>query len=54
MVNTVVSTDQIQNVQQNYTTDVDLNNDKKSDILMYDSNAIYVKYAQQESEHLSQ
>jgi hypothetical protein len=54
MINTVVNTDQVQNVQQNYTTTTDLNNDNKSDILMYDSNAIYVKYAQQKSEYLSQ
>ena len=54
MVNTVSSSDQIQNVKQTYTTDIDLNNDKLPDILMYDSNSIYVKYAKQESEHFSQ
>lgn len=53
MVNTVVSSEQSQKVQQTYTTNIDLNNDKFSDILMYDSNAIYVKYAKQESESLS-
>ncbi|MEI6775073.1 MAG: hypothetical protein WCL18_10300 [bacterium] len=54
MVNTVSSSQQVQNVQQTYTTNIDLNNDTFADILMYDSNAIYVKYAKQESEHFSQ
>lgn len=49
----MVSSEQIQNVQQTYTTKSDLNNDKVADILMYDSNAIYIKYAKQESEHFS-
>ena len=53
MVNTVSSNDQVQNVQKSYTTDIDLNNDKLSDILMYDANSIYVKYAKQESESFS-
>ena len=53
MVNTVISSEQTQKVQQTYTTKTDLNNDKFSDILMYDSNTIYVKYAKQESEHFS-
>jgi len=53
MVSTVTSSEQVQKVQKTYTTDIDLNNDKLSDILMYDSNTIYVKYAQQESEHFS-
>lgn len=54
MVNTVSSTVQIQSIQQRYTTDIDLNNDKLPDILMYDDNNIYIKYAQQESENFSQ
>jgi len=53
MVNTVTSSEQVLNVQQTYTTDIDLNNDKFSDILMYDANTIYVKYAKQDSEHFS-
>lgn len=53
MVNTVTSTEQVQNVQQTYTTNIDLNNDKSADILMYDSNTIYIKYAKQQSESLS-
>ncbi|MEI6672331.1 MAG: hypothetical protein WCL02_02995 [bacterium] len=53
MVNTIISTEQIQNVQQTYTTNIDLNNDKLADILMYDSNTIYIKYAKQQSESLS-
>jgi len=54
MVNTVTSMQQVQKVQKSYTTDIDLNNDHLDDVLMYDSNSIYVKYAKQESEHLSQ
>ena len=54
MVNTVNASQQLQNIQQTYTTNTDLNNDTFADILMYDSNAIYVKYAKQESEHFSQ
>jgi hypothetical protein len=54
MINTISSSEQIQKVQETYTTRSDLNNDKLSDILMYDSNAIYVKYAQQETEYLSE
>ncbi|MEI6118594.1 MAG: hypothetical protein WCP92_05210 [bacterium] len=54
MVNTVVSSQQIQNVEKTYTTDTDFNNDKLSDIMMYDANAIYVKYAKQDAVHLSQ
>ena len=54
MVNTVSSVPHIQNVQQTYTTKIDLNNDTFKDILMYDTHTIYVKYAKQESEHLSQ
>lgn len=54
MVNTVSATEQAQNVQQRYTTNTDLNNDKLSDILMYDANSIYIKYAKQELEHFSQ
>jgi len=53
MINTVSSVLQSQNVQKTYTTDIDLNNDKLSDILMYDANSIYVKYAKQESKHFS-
>jgi hypothetical protein len=53
MVNTVSSAQHVQNVQQSYTTNTDLNNDTFSDILMYDSNTIYVKYAQQQSENFS-
>ena len=53
MVNTMTSAEQIQKVKTTYTTNLDLNNDKLSDILMYDSNTIYIKYAQQESEHFS-
>jgi len=54
MVNTMTSTEQIAKVKTTYTTDLDLNNDELSDILMYDSNTIYIKYAQQESEHFSE
>jgi hypothetical protein len=54
MVNTVVSSQQIQNVEKTYTTNIDLNNDTLSDIMMYDSNTIYVKYAKQDAVHLSQ
>lgn len=53
MVNTIVSSEQIQNVQKTYTTNNDLNNDKVTDILMYDANSIYIKYAKQETEHFS-
>ncbi len=53
MVSTVVSSDHVQKVQETYTTNIDLNNDKLSDILMYDSNTIYIKYAHQETEHFS-
>lgn len=53
MVNTMVSSEQIQKVQQTYTTNNDLNNDKIEDILMYDANSIYIKYAKQEAEHFS-
>jgi len=53
MVNTVNSSEQVQGVQQTYTTNIDLNNDKLSDILMYDANNIYIKYAKQETESLS-
>lgn len=53
MINTVISSEQIQGVQKTYTTNTDLNNDKFTDILMHDSNTIYVKYAKQESEHFS-
>ena len=52
-VNTVASTTQVANVQKTYTTDTDLNNDRKNDILQWDTKAIYIKYAQQDSEHLS-
>ena len=54
MVNTVVSAEQVDKVETTYTTDIDLNNDTLSDIMMYDSNTIYVKYAQQESEYFSE
>ena len=53
MINTMTSAEQIEKVKTTYTTNLDLNNDKLSDILMYDSNTIYIKYAQQESEHFS-
>jgi len=53
MVNTMTSSEQIQNVQKTYTTNIDLNNDKVKDILMYDTNSIYIKYAKQETEHFS-
>ena len=53
MVNTVSSSVQLQGVQQTYTTNTDLNNDKLPDILMYDANSIYIKYAKQESENFS-
>ncbi len=53
MINTIISTPQLEQVQKTYTTNYDLNNDKKSDILMYDTNTIYVKYANQETEHFS-
>ncbi|MCX6825442.1 MAG: VCBS repeat-containing protein [candidate division SR1 bacterium] len=53
MINTVTSVEQSQNVQKTYMTDFDLNNDKLHDILMYDANSIYIKYAKQELEHFS-
>ncbi|MEI8009099.1 MAG: hypothetical protein WCI00_07115 [bacterium] len=53
MVNTVSSSVQLQGVQQTYTTNTDLNNDKLPDILMYDANSIYIKYAKQTSENFS-
>lgn len=51
MVNTLASTEHINNVNKTYTTTYDLNNDSKADIMMYDSNSIYIKYADQEDHH---
>jgi len=48
-VNTIASASQIAKVQETYTTDTDLNNDGNNDIMQWDTNAIYVKYAQQDS-----
>jgi len=53
VVNTVISTQQIDDIQQNYTTDVDINNDDNADIIMYNANSIFIKYAKQEDEYLS-
>jgi len=53
VVNTVISTQQIEDIQQNYTTDVDINNDDITDIIMYNAHSIFIKYAKQEDEHLS-
>jgi hypothetical protein len=50
----MTSAEQIGKVKTTYTTNIDLNNDELSDILMYDSNTIYIKYAQQESEYFSE
>lgn len=54
VVNTVASPKQIEEVKDKYVTDLDLNNDKKNDIYMYNANSIKIKYAAQESEHFSQ
>lgn len=54
MTNTVTSKTHIANVEKKYITDQDLNNDTLNDILMYDDTSIYIKYADQEDEHLSQ
>lgn len=53
LVNTVTSPEHVTQVKKTYTTDTDLNNDGKKDILMYDTNTIYIKYAQQNDESLS-
>jgi hypothetical protein len=53
MINTVISTEHIESVKDSYTTQIDLNNDGKEDIFMHDSNTLYIKYADQENEHLS-
>lgn len=53
MINTVASTNHINNVQKTYTTQYDLNNDSEADILMYDTNSIYIKYADQQDTHMT-
>jgi hypothetical protein len=53
IINTVVSTQQIENIGKHYRTDIDINNDKNNDILMYDNKTVYIKYAEQEQEHFS-
>lgn len=53
-MNTVTSSTHIEDIQQNYTTDIDINNDAKDDIIMYNENSIFVKYADQKDEYLSQ
>lgn len=52
-VNTVISATQIEDIQQRYTTDMDINNDGNDDIIMYDENNVFIKYAEQETEHFS-
>ena len=54
MINTLVSTQQTQQVQNKYSTNIDLNNDQNPDILMYDTNTIYIKYANQQTQQLSE
>jgi hypothetical protein len=54
MVNTVASAKQIDNVQQQYRIDTDFNNDNKDDILLWDANNVFMKYADQETEHFSE
>ncbi len=54
MTNTVSSTKLTEKVEEKYQTDTDLNNDSLPDILMYDGNSIYIKYAKQESENFTQ
>ncbi len=53
IINTVVSTQQIENIGKQYRTDIDINNDNNNDILMYDNKTVYIKYAEQEQEHFS-
>ena len=53
VINTVISTQQSESVKKTYTTNIDLNNDGKEDIFMYDSNTLYIKYADQENENFS-
>jgi hypothetical protein len=52
MVNVVNNATLIAQVGKNYRS-IDMNNDKKDDMLMRDQNTIYVKYANQNNEYLS-
>jgi hypothetical protein len=51
MINTVISSQQSEKTQDTYINNIDINNDKKEDIIMYDTHNIYIKYAKQENEH---
>ncbi len=52
MVNVVNNNNFISNIGKNYLQ-TDMNNDHKDDILLRDANNVYIKYAEQNSEHLS-
>lgn len=53
MVNTVISTEHIDNIIADDTINQDINNDGKTDIITHDGNALYIKYAKQNDEYLS-
>lgn len=53
VVNTVTSAAQIEKVSKTYTNNLDINNDKVNDIIAYDTNSIFIKYGDQDTEHLS-
>jgi hypothetical protein len=53
MINVVNNTSLATDIAKNYVIQ-DMNNDHQNDILMWDANNIYLKYANQKSEELSQ
>jgi len=52
MINIVSSATQIEQIGNKYQN-LDINNDGKDDMLMYDTDTIYIKYGQQKDTHLT-